>query len=173
MAKSRKKFDVGRNVQQTFEKDNLMSYLEVLGTAIYSIASPTILKMQGWGAFAVAYGVPFLAGAILNRQSVVKTSLAGAVLHAGFYLADENLKDSKGTIKSTWGIGGQTALNDVPQAQLPAGVQMVNMGNRQLLVEPRTNLNDYVRKDEPVAFLNDHISEINFSESPININSAI
>lgn len=167
MRKRSQKFDIGKNVESTFSKTNMMTYLEVLGVAVYSVGLATMTNLKGWVAYAVSYGVPALAGAILNRPAMFITALAGASLHASFYFGDKMLSKSEGTVKSTWGIEN-TQMNGLSNDTqndngLPPGVQLVNFNNRMIAVEPKQGLSDWVTTNEPAGFLNDYISEEEFS----------
>jgi len=173
MARRRKQSglsDVSNNVNRTFSRDNMLLYAEVLGVAIYSVASSSLLKLKGWGAFALSYGVPAVFGAVLNRPAMFITALAGGALHSGFYFGDKLLtKITFMDVYQTWGIE-QTGLNNQLSdgSEIPSGVQMVNMNGRLVAVEPKENLSDWV-EDEKDITLNDYITE----KSDIGLNDWI
>ncbi len=181
MAKRKKgrsgKLDVQRNVKDTFNKENMLMYAEVLATAIYCVFGATLLKLKGWGAYLMSYGVPAILGATLRRPAMVFTAIAGASLHAGFYLGDKILEKNQ-KINVTWGIdkGITTTINDSTLSNdLPPGVQLVNLNNRMVAIEPN-NLNDYLVEGDriefntPVKMLNDYVNskEIGFNNLAIN-----
>lgn len=184
MAKRKKgrsgKLDVQRNVKDTFNKENMLMYAEVLATALYCVFGATFFKLKGWGAYLMSYGVPAIIGAVLRRPAMVFTAVAGASLHAGFYLGDKMLEKNQ-NINVTWGIDKgtsttKTTMNDQTLSNdLPPGVQLVNLNNRMVAIEPN-NLNDYLVEGDsiefksPVRVLNDYVSsnDLNFNDLAIN-----
>jgi len=152
--------NVSKNVKDTFSSNNLKFYAEMIAVAAYSVIAPTLFKIKGWGAYALGYGVPFVAGMLFKRPAMVAASVAGASLHAMFWGGDEVL--SKNPIlnaTSTWGISspGLSGLSDDNQGvtgggALPPGVQMVQFDNKLVAVEPRENLSNYISQDEEIGF---------------------
>lgn len=188
--------DISKNVKNTFSNENMLYYAEVLGVALFAVASSTLLKLKGWAAYGVAYGIPAVAGMLLKRPAMFVTALAGASIHAAFWGGDKFLmKTPVLGATNTWGIetsGGMSGMSDgnynnAGAGALPPGVQMVNLNGRLVAVEPRENLlNDWVQNREEIGFsdyfgegeeigFSDHIranEEIGFSDY-INSDDAI
>lgn len=167
--------DVSKNVKSTFSNENMIFYAEVIGVAIFSVMSSTLFKLKGWGAYALAYGIPAVIGMTFKRPAMFVTALAGASIHAGFWGGDKLLATNPIMgITNTWGIeqSGMNGMSDETQnyagaGALPPGVQMVNLGGRMVAVEPRESLlNDYVRDGQEIGF-SDYVQngqEIGFSD---------
>jgi hypothetical protein len=115
------------NLKKGFSKDGLIDdALALAGAAFYALV-PTMLKLDGWPAFAVAFGVPYAAGKLLNVPALCHTVIGIGTMH---------LLQSKGNglvqkvfNRPIWGFNtaaattdsttttNQTTVNDLPPLQ--------------------------------------------------------
>ena len=167
------KFDVSKNAKEVIEKDNLIDYgLSVVGAAFQTFA-PTLLGVNGWGGFSIAYGVPLLAGVLLGKPILVGSTINAASTHLMYHFFDDSLKDNNPDSinegKGIWSLDQATeeTIKDMPMlanrnvayGDVPAGARLINVGGDNVAVYDSATMNDYIQQGEPIRFaeLDDYV----------------
>lgn len=102
----------GQNLKKAFSAPYLKQYLLAgVGATVYTVL-PTMLKMQGWGAFALGFGSVFLLGVALDSPGLIYGVIGVALCHLIYSLGSGTIQDVTGS--PVWRLGGgSTAFNSI------------------------------------------------------------
>lgn len=95
------KFDIKGNLKKGFTTDALIQDLAAVGAAVVYRTLPSFFGLNGWGAWALGVGVPFITGKLLNIPGMAHGAIACGTAHALQFL-EPQFKDLTG--KSFWVI---------------------------------------------------------------------
>lgn len=94
----------GQNLKKAFSAPYLKQYLLAgVGATVYTVL-PTMLKMQGWGAFALGFGSVFLLGVALDSPGLIYGVIGVALCHLIYSLGSGTIQDVTGS--PVWRLGG-------------------------------------------------------------------
>lgn len=104
--------NIKQNFKKTTNKDSLMEYGQGALAAGWYAAIPTLLKLEGWLAWAVGCLVPAAAGMALGMKGLVNGAVTMGVGHLIYEFGDEALG-------GIWSLNDNSGMSDYPQMYAP------------------------------------------------------
>lgn len=143
-----------KNLKASVSKDSLMNYGQAALAPLFSITVPSLLKVNGWLGYAVAYLVPAFIGAMLGWRGLTTGALTMAIGHLGYEMLD-------GPLNGIWDLqlSEPAAMNDYMGEMIPANAEVKYIDGQPMYVYPpalNNSMNDYITSEKQIM-LDDYI----------------
>ena len=152
------KMNIKRNFQDSVKKDALIDYAMAAAVPVYTAFAPSIFKMKGWLGFAVAYGLPILAGMAFKQRAMTIAGVAMAAGHIAYEYGDTMFEDGIWSLNDNPALVGVGEVPMYSEYSLPPGAYPAQVGSDTVIAYPELNdgLGEYIVNPEDVDFMDDN-----------------